>query len=147
MGEGWALYTESLGKELGLYTDPYQYMGALGDEMHRAIRLVVDVGMHTKGMTREQAIQYMMDNEAISERGHGRNRAVHGRPRPGAEPTRWGSSKSRSCATSTSSSSARSSGSSAFHDELLAQRRHAARPGRKSGMDSLGHLAEVGPGE
>ena len=68
-GEGWALYTESLGKELGLYKDPYQYMGALGDEMHRAIRLVVDVAMHTKGMTREQAITYMMDNEAISEQG------------------------------------------------------------------------------
>ncbi|MBN9298716.1 MAG: DUF885 domain-containing protein [Filimonas sp.] len=68
-GEGWALYCESLGKELGLYTDPYQYMGALGDEMHRAVRLVVDVAMHTKGMTREQAIQYMMENEAISEDG------------------------------------------------------------------------------
>jgi uncharacterized protein (DUF885 family) len=68
-GEGWALYCESLGKELGLYTDPYQYMGALGDEIHRAIRLVVDVSMHTKNMTREQAIKYMMDNEAISEEG------------------------------------------------------------------------------
>ena len=44
-------------------------MGALGDEIHRAIRLVVDVGMHTKGMTREEAIKYMMDNEAISEDG------------------------------------------------------------------------------
>ena len=65
-GEGWALYCESLGKELGLYTDPYQYMGALGDEIHRAIRLVVDVAMHTKGMTREEAIRYMTDNEAIS---------------------------------------------------------------------------------
>lgn len=67
--EGWALYCESLGKELGLYTDPYQYMGALGDEMHRAVRLVVDVAIHTKNMTREQAIKYMMDNEAISEEG------------------------------------------------------------------------------
>lgn len=68
-GEGWALYTESLGKELGLYTDPYQYMGALGDEMHRAVRLVVDVAIHLKGMTREQAIKYMMENESISEDG------------------------------------------------------------------------------
>jgi uncharacterized protein (DUF885 family) len=66
-GEGWALYCESLGKELGLYTNPYQYMGALGDEIHRAIRLVVDIGMHSKGMTREQAIAYMMENEPISE--------------------------------------------------------------------------------
>ncbi|MET4106401.1 DUF885 domain-containing protein [Hymenobacter sp. UYP22] len=69
MGEGWALYTESLGKELGLYTDPYQYMGALGDEMHRAVRLVVDVAMHSKNMTREEAIKYMLANEAISEEG------------------------------------------------------------------------------
>ncbi len=68
-GEGWALYTESLGKELGLYTNPYQYMGALGDEMHRAIRLVVDVGMHTKGWSREEALNFMMANEAISEQG------------------------------------------------------------------------------
>jgi uncharacterized protein (DUF885 family) len=62
-GEGWALYCESLGKELGLYTDPYQYMGALGDEMHRAIRLVVDVGLHSKAWTREEAIAYMLKNE------------------------------------------------------------------------------------
>jgi uncharacterized protein (DUF885 family) len=65
--EGWGLYTEGLGKELGLYTDPYQYMRALGDEIHRAIRLVVDAGMHAKGWTREQAIQYTMENEPIEE--------------------------------------------------------------------------------
>ncbi len=68
-GEGWALYTESLGNDLGLYTDPYKYFGKLGMEMHRAIRLVVDVGLHAKGWTRDQAIKFDLENEAESYEG------------------------------------------------------------------------------
>lgn len=65
--EGWGLYAESLGKELGVYTDPYQYFGALNAELWRAIRLVVDTGLHDKGWTRRQVLDYMYENSAVKE--------------------------------------------------------------------------------
>ena len=65
--EGWGLYAESLGKPLGVYTNPYDYFGYLQNELWRAIRLVTDTGLHSKNWTREQVIQYMLDNSAESE--------------------------------------------------------------------------------
>ncbi len=64
--EGWALYAESLGKELGMYTDPYQYLGRLNGEIERAVRLVVDAGIHYKGWSREKAIAYVLENQPVS---------------------------------------------------------------------------------
>jgi uncharacterized protein (DUF885 family) len=64
--EGWALYAETLWPELGMETDPYQRMGGLNDEMLRAMRLVVDTGIHAKGWTRDQAIDYMLANSPMA---------------------------------------------------------------------------------
>ncbi|QYE34530.1 DUF885 domain-containing protein [Polymorphobacter sp. PAMC 29334] len=65
--EGWALYSESLGYEMGFYKDPYQDYGHLNDEILRAMRLVVDTGIHSQGWTRDQAIKYMLDNSAMGK--------------------------------------------------------------------------------
>jgi uncharacterized protein (DUF885 family) len=67
--EGWGLYAEKLGKDMGFYTDPYRDFGRLQLELHRAIRLVVDTGLHDKKWTREQAIQYVLDNSADAPGG------------------------------------------------------------------------------
>ncbi len=65
--EGWGLYAESLGKALGLYTDPYDYFGRLQGELWRAVRLVVDTGLHSKGWSRQQVLDYMYANSSVSE--------------------------------------------------------------------------------
>jgi uncharacterized protein (DUF885 family) len=64
--EGWALYAESIGPELGMCQDPFQHYGRLNDEMLRAMRLVVDTGLHTRGWTREQASRYMLANSSMT---------------------------------------------------------------------------------
>jgi uncharacterized protein (DUF885 family) len=69
--EGWALYAETLGYDMGFYNDPMQHWGTLDDEMLRAMRLVVDTGLHAKGWSREQAIDYMLANS-----GMGRSDAI-----------------------------------------------------------------------
>ena len=65
--EGWGLYAESLGRELGVYTDPYSYFGRLQGELWRAVRLVVDTGLHDQGWSREQVLAYMKANSSVSE--------------------------------------------------------------------------------
>jgi uncharacterized protein (DUF885 family) len=65
--EGWALYAESLGPELGMFKDPYQLQGRYDDEMLRAMRLVVDTGIHSMGWTRDQSIKYMLDHSAMGK--------------------------------------------------------------------------------
>jgi uncharacterized protein (DUF885 family) len=65
--EGWGLYAESLSKEMGFFTDPYSDFGRLSGEIWRAIRLVVDTGLHSKGWTEKQAVDYFMENSPLAE--------------------------------------------------------------------------------
>ena len=65
--EGWGLYSETLGKEMGFFIDPYSDFGRLSGEIWRAVRLVVDTGLHSKGWTEEQAVQYFLANSPQPE--------------------------------------------------------------------------------
>jgi uncharacterized protein (DUF885 family) len=66
-GEGWALYAEQLGKEVGFYQDPVSDYGRLSSELFRAVRLVVDTGIHSKGWTREQVVEFMRQSGSVDE--------------------------------------------------------------------------------
>ena len=65
--EGWGLYAERLAKEMGAYEDPYSDFGRLSTEIWRAIRLVVDTGLHAKGWSEEQAVDYFLENSSMAE--------------------------------------------------------------------------------
>ena len=104
-GEGWGLYSERLGLEVGFYEDPYNNFGRLTYEMWRACRLVVDTGMHALGWTRQQTLDYLAANTALSihEITTETDRYIAWPGRRSA--TRWGNSRSGSCAPSRSPNS------------------------------------------
>ena len=120
-GEGWALYTESLGPEFGLYTDPYQKMGSLSDEMLRAVRLVIDTGLHTGKMSREEAIAYFLSNVAYDEAGATaeieRYMAMPGQ----ALSYKTGSMKIRELRDKYEKNLGKKFSLASFHDEILSQ--------------------------
>ena len=83
-GEGWALYAEQLGKEVGFYQDPVSDYGRLSSELFRAVRLVVDTGIHSKGWTREQVVEFMRSLALLTSRRFSRKptATLPGRRRP-----------------------------------------------------------------
>lgn len=120
-GEGWAHYTETLGPEFGLYTDPYQKMGYLSDQMLRAVRLVIDTGLHTGSMKREDAIKYFLSNVAYDGAGATaeveRYMAMPGQ----ALGYKIGSLKIRELRDKYSKSLGSKFSLAKFHDEILSQ--------------------------
>lgn len=120
-GEGWAHYCETLGPEFGLYKDPYQKLGYLSDQMLRAVRLVIDTGIHTGSMTREEAIKYFLNNVAYDEAGAiaevERYMALPGQ----ALGYKIGALKIRELRTTYEKSLGKKFNLANFHDEVLSQ--------------------------
>ncbi len=120
-GEGWAHYCETLGPEFGLYTNPYQKLGYLSDQMLRAVRLVIDTGIHTGKMSREEAIKYFLDNVSYDEAGATaeveRYMAFPGQ----ALSYKIGALKIRELRTKYEKSLGKKFNLASFHDEVLSQ--------------------------
>ena len=118
--EGWALYSESLGQEMGFYDDPYDKFGQLTYEMWRAVRLVVDTGMHHKRWTREQAIEFFKENAAEDRARHReRGRPLHLLARPGARLQDRRAEDQASCARSRRAAQGQDFDLREFHDVVL----------------------------
>ena len=115
--EGWALYAEELGKEIGFYKDPVSDYGRLYSELFRAVRLVVDTGIHYKGWTRDQVIAYLREYD-VNDRPRSRRPTATSRGRGRRWRTRWAAEDPRAARARAEGSSGRVR-HPGFHDEML----------------------------